>query len=110
VLDDIAFRPLLEHPAGKGAPPFIVGGAAHVELNEGARLRRIFPRRGLLTGLEANDGVAHAQRLARLHGQVAGDAVTLVEEADHGDALRHRRALKGRRSAVDARTLHAHRP
>jgi len=95
VLDDVAVWPFLEQPAGEVAAPFIVGGAAHVELDEGPGFLNIFPRRGRLACLKAHDGIAHTQRIAGLHGEVRGDAVALVEQADHGHTLRHRRALQG---------------
>jgi len=89
MLHDIAVGPVAEQPAGKDAAPLIVRAAAHVELNESAGFRDIFPRRGGLAGLQADDCIAHAQRFARLHGQVAGQAVALVEQADDGGALGH---------------------
>jgi hypothetical protein len=92
VLDDVAFRPVLEQPAGKDPAPFVVGRAAHVELHESAGFRDIFPRSRLFTGLKAHDGVADAQRFTGLHRQVAGQAVALVEKADDRDAFLHRRA------------------
>jgi hypothetical protein len=95
VLDDVAVWPFLEQPAGEVAAPFIVGGAAHVELDEGAGFLNILPGRGRLACLEAHDGVAHAQGIAGLHGEVRGDAVALVEQADHGHTLCHRRAGQG---------------
>ncbi|EPR18872.1 hypothetical protein M527_11950 [Sphingobium indicum IP26] len=95
MLHDIAVRPFAEQPAGKIAPPFIVGGAAHVQLHEGAGFLHIFPGRRGFAGLQPNDGVAHAQRFAGFHRQVGGDAVALVEQADHRHALVHRRARKG---------------
>jgi len=95
VLDDIAVGPFAEQPAGKGAPPFAVGAAAHVELHEGAGFLHIFPGRGGFARLQADDGVADAQRFARLHAEVAGQAVALVEQADDGGALGHRGAGQG---------------
>jgi hypothetical protein len=92
VLDDVAFRPFLEQPAGKIAAPLAVGRAAHVKLNERADLRRVFPGGGNFAGLQPDDGVADAQRLAGLHRQIAGQAVALVQQADHRHPLRHRGA------------------
>ncbi len=100
MLDDIAVGPFLEQPAGEVAPPFIVGGAAHVELNEGAGFLHIFPGGGRLAGLEADDRIAYAQRVAGLHREVGGDAVTLVEQADHRNAFGHGRTGQSRRIAV----------
>ncbi|AJR22895.1 hypothetical protein TZ53_03055 [Sphingobium sp. YBL2] len=100
MLHDIAVGPFPEQPAGKVAAPFIVGGAAHVELNEGAGFLHIFPGRRGFAGLQPNNGIAHAQRFARLHRQVGGDAVALVEQADHRHPLVHRRAGEGRLVAI----------
>ncbi|KKW93132.1 hypothetical protein YP76_05875 [Sphingobium chungbukense] len=100
MLDHIAVRPFPEQPAGKVAAPFIVGGAAHVELHEGAGFLNIFPGGGGFAGLEPDDGVAHAQRFAGLHLEVGGDAVALVEQADHRDPLVHRCTGQGRFVAV----------
>nr|ART40346.1 K300 [uncultured bacterium] len=110
MLNDIAFGPFLEQPAGKDAPPFPVAGAAHVQLDEGAGFGRVFPWRGRLAGLQSDDGVADAERLAGLHRQVAGQAVALVEQADHGHPLRHRRAGQaGLAAGLEARSFHPHR-
>ncbi|PNQ03218.1 hypothetical protein A8G00_12425 [Sphingobium sp. SA916] len=100
MLHDIAVGPFPEQPAGKVAAPFIVGGAAHVELNEGAGFLHIFPGRRGFAGLQPNNGIAHAQRFARFHRQVGGDAVALVEQADHRHPLVHRRAGEGRLVAI----------
>ena len=51
----------------------------------------LFPRRGFLARAQADDHLADADRLPRLQRQVTRDAVALVEQADHRDALRHRR-------------------
>jgi hypothetical protein len=50
VLDDIAFRPFLEQPAGKSTMPLIVAAFPDVELDEGACFQVFFPRRRRLTG------------------------------------------------------------
>jgi hypothetical protein len=90
VLHDIAVGPFAEQPAGKIATPFIVGGAAHVELHEGAGFLHIFPWRGGFAGLQADDRIPRAQRLAGLHFEFSGDAIALVEQADHRLPLVHR--------------------
>jgi hypothetical protein len=95
VLHDIAVGPFAEQPAGKIAPPFAVRTAAHIQLHEGAGFLHIFPWRAGFAGLQAHDCIAHAHRFARLHRQVAGQAVALVEQADHRHALRHGRAGQG---------------
>jgi hypothetical protein len=107
VLHDIAVGPVAEQPAGKGATPFIVGAGSHVELDEGAGFLDIFPGRAGFASLEADDRIADTQCFARLHRQIAGQPVALVEQADDGAALRHRRtgqhAIVGRadRAAFD---------
>lgn len=100
MLHHVAVGPFLEQPAGKVAAPFIVGGAAHVELHESAGFLHIFPGGGGFAGLQPDDRIAHAQRIARFHGEVGGDAVALVEQADPRHALRHRRAGQGACRAV----------
>ncbi|MEO8176885.1 MAG: hypothetical protein ABI626_09535 [Sphingomicrobium sp.] len=51
----------------------------------------MLPRRGGFAGAQAHHHVAHPDRLPRLERQVAYDPVALVEQAEHGDPLRHRR-------------------
>ncbi|CCW16080.1 hypothetical protein EBBID32_4110 [Sphingobium indicum BiD32] len=110
MLHDVAVGPFAEQPAGKIAPPFAIGAAADVQLHEGTGFLHIFPRRAGFAGLKPHDRVAHAQRLARLHRQIAGQAVALVEQADHSHTLRHRRAGQGGGVArPDWRALHPDR-
>lgn len=90
--DHVAIRPFLEQPAGKDAVPLVAAAVLHVELDEGAGLLLFLPWGRRLAGAQAHDRAADTQRLARLHRELAGDAVALVEQADHGDALRHGRA------------------
>jgi hypothetical protein len=71
--------------------PLIVAAFAHVELHEGTGFRGFFPRRGLLAGAQADDGIVDPKGLTRLHLERARNAVTFVENADFSDALRHRR-------------------
>jgi hypothetical protein len=68
-----------------------VVGLLDIELDERPGQRRRLPRRGRLARAQADDDIADAQRLARLHRQVADDAIALVEQSDHRDALGHRR-------------------
>ena len=89
--------------------PFLVARFEDVELHERAGFGRVFPRRGFLAGAQADDGVAGAQRFARLHGEVTGDAVALVEQADDGDALRHGGAGEGGLACLDDVARHADR-
>ncbi len=69
-------------------------GIGDVELDEGAGQLLDLPGRGGLAGAQADDDVAIADRLARLQREVLLDAVALVEQADDGDALRHRRRAR----------------
>ena len=74
------------------------GETIDIDLQESAGQLLGLPRRGRLARAQAHDHVADAQRLAGFHRQVARDAVTLVEQADHRDPLVHRRLLAhGRR-------------
>ncbi len=66
-------------------------GLEHVQLQEGTGQFLFFPRRGRLARLEAHYDVLHPHRLVRVKLEVADDAVALVEQAQHGDALGHRR-------------------
>ncbi|GLV26146.1 hypothetical protein TomTYG45_25780 [Sphingobium sp. TomTYG45] len=60
MLHDVAIRAFLKQPAREVATPFIVGGAAHVELNESPGFLNIFPGGGRLTRLQADDRIAYA--------------------------------------------------
>jgi hypothetical protein len=90
VLDRVERRRLLVEPAGKDAPELAVR-TAHVQLDEGAGQLLNLPGRGGLAGAQPHDRVADPDRLARPQGEVPRLAVTLVEEADDSDPLRHRR-------------------
>jgi len=94
MLDHVALRAFLEDPARKDAIPFVVALVLHRQLHEGAGLGRILPRRGLFAGAQAHDRAADPRGLAGLHLQIADEAVALVEQPEHRDALTHRsRAL-----------------
>ena len=67
----------------------------HVELEEGAGQLLQLPGRGRLAGAQPDDRVADPDRLAGPHGEIADDAVALVEQPNHRDPLRHRRDLGG---------------
>jgi hypothetical protein len=60
-------------------------------LDEGAGEPLRLPRSRRLAGAQPDDGVADPDRLAGLQRQVLRQAVALVEEAQHRDALAHRR-------------------
>jgi len=89
VLDDVQRRPLLVQPARKDPLPALVE-LLDIELHERAGIMFLFPGRGLLAGAQADDHVADARRLAGLELDLTGNAVALVEQAEHSDALRHR--------------------
>jgi hypothetical protein len=60
-------------------------------LDEGAGELLLFPRRGRLAGAQANDHVLPAHRLAGMERDRLRNPIALVEDAEDGDALRHRR-------------------
>ncbi|NIJ39154.1 hypothetical protein FHR22_003888 [Sphingopyxis panaciterrae] len=94
MLDHVAVGAFLEQPARKDAIPFIVALILHRQLDEGAGFRRVFPWRGRLARAQAHDSAANARRIAGLHLEIANQAVALVEQAEHRDAVGHRgRAL-----------------
>jgi hypothetical protein len=66
-----------------------------VELHEGSRQLFQLPRRSRLAGTQTDDHVLHADRLTRLEHHVPDNAVTLVQEAEHGDAISHGRDALG---------------
>jgi hypothetical protein len=61
------------------------------ELDERAGQLILFPRLGLVAGFQADDRFADVNRITGPHSQVAGQTVTLVEDADDRDPLGHRR-------------------
>jgi len=91
---------VLEQPAREHAAPLQrrIGVLALVDddLHERADLWRVFPRRGAFAGGQADHHVADAARLARLHLDIAGDVVALVQQTQRRDSLIHRRARTGR--------------
>jgi hypothetical protein len=62
-----------------------------IELDESTRQLLAFPRCGCLAGAQTDNGVADANGLAGFQRQVTRDAVTLVQEPEHRDALGHGR-------------------
>jgi len=96
VLDHIQAGRVSEQPAGEYPVPceigIGIGALANGDLDEGAGLRPRLPRRGPFARGKANDHVADAACLARLHLQILRDVVALVQQADRRDALRHRGA------------------
>jgi hypothetical protein len=63
----------------------------HVELDEGAGQLLAFPRSRRLAGAKAHNDVLPPHRLAGVKGHRLDDSVALVEDAEHGHPLRHRR-------------------
>ena len=90
MLDDVERRTFPVNPAREYPVPVLVR-ALDVDLDEGAGQFFALPRRRRLAGAQADDDVLDPDRLAGLQRQVANDAVALVEQAQHGDPLGHRR-------------------
>jgi hypothetical protein len=93
MLDDVEARRLLVEPAGEDAAESALA-LGHVDLDEGAGQLLLLVRRRRLAGAQANDQVLEAPRLARPHAELAADPVPLVEDADDGDPLGHRRGAR----------------
>jgi hypothetical protein len=109
VLDHVERRRFLVEPSRKGPAPFLVG-TLDVDLDERAGQFLFFPRRGRLAGAKADDHVLPPDRLARVQGDGLDDAVALVEDAEHGNALRHRsHRLRHGRSRLASRHLRRRR-
>ena len=64
---------------------------AHVELDEGAGQLLRLPGRRRLAVAQPHDHVADTDGLAGPEGEIALDAVALVEQAEHRDPFGHRR-------------------
>jgi hypothetical protein len=96
VLNDVERRRFLVDPAREDAVPAAVG-LLDVELEEGAGQLLLLPRSGRLARAQAHDHVLPADRLAGMQRDTLHDPVALVEDAEHGNPLRHRRhaALAG---------------
>jgi hypothetical protein len=88
VLDHVERGRFLVEPAREHPLPLPVR-PLHVDLDERAGQLLAFPRCGRLARAKSNDDVLHLHRLARLQGQVADDSVPLVEQTEHGNAIRH---------------------
>jgi hypothetical protein len=106
VLDDVERWRFLVQPAGEYSCPAFVG-ALDVDLDEGASQFLDLPRRRRLAGPQADDHVLPPRRLTGVKRDVLDDAVALVEDAEHRDALRHWRhaalASGGRRDLASGR-------
>jgi hypothetical protein len=90
VLDHVQRRRFLVQPAGEDALHFFVG-ALDVDLDERAGQLFFLPRGGGLAGAQAHEQILPARGLAGVQRDVFDDAVALVEDAEHRDALGHRR-------------------
>ena len=66
-------------------------GLAHIDLDERAGQLFGLPRSGGIAGAQPDHGVADPHRLAGVERDIAGIAIALVQHAEHGDPLRHRR-------------------
>jgi hypothetical protein len=89
VFDDVERRRFLVQPAGKDPLPLPVRPLG-VDLDERAGQLLFLPWSRGLTGAETDDHVLPARRLPRVKRHILDDAVALVEDAEHRDALRHR--------------------
>jgi len=72
----------------------------HVELDKSAGQFLFFPRRGRFAGAQAHNDILPTDRLAGVKRDVLDDPVSLVEDSEDRDTLRHRRhapfAVRGR--------------
>jgi hypothetical protein len=105
VLDSVEPRGFLVEPAREDPPEGLRARIADVDLDEGAGQLLHLPGGGRLAGAQPDDDVAGADRLARMQREFAHLAVALVEQAQHRDALRHRR---GPRRLLGDRLGHVH--
>ncbi len=93
MLDDVERRRFLEQPARED-PPELPVGAAHVQLDECAGILLDLPGGGRLAGAQPHHDIADPHRLARPQRQIPLQAIALVEQPEHGDALRHWRRAR----------------
>jgi hypothetical protein len=97
VFDHIDRWRVLEQPAGENLPPgelaFRVGALFHVNLDEGAGFRRLFPRQGAFTSCRTDHHIADPLRFTRFEQHVLRDIVPLVQQAERYYPVLHRRAI-----------------
>jgi len=65
-------------------------GLLHIDLDERAGQLLLLPRSRRFAGPKPHDNVLPSDRLPRMKRDVLDDTVALVEDAEHGGALRHR--------------------
>ena len=63
----------------------------HVDLDERSRQLFLFPRRRCFARAQAYDHVLPASRLPGMKCDILDDAISLVENSEHGDAFCHGR-------------------
>jgi hypothetical protein len=97
VLDDVERRGFLVQPAGENAVPPPVR-LLHIDLDESAGQLLLFPGSRRLAGAQPHDHIFPPDRLAGMQRNRLHDAIALVEDAEHRDALRH-----GRHAALPSR-------
>jgi len=90
MLDDVERRRFLVEPA-REHPLQAPVGSIDIKLHERSGQRLALPRGGRLARAQAHHHILDPHRLARPERDVADDPVALVEQAEHGDTLRHRR-------------------
>lgn len=82
----------------------LFAGLEHVDLDKGAGEFFVFPRRRGFAGTQAHQHILPPRGLTRPKRDVLNDAVALVEDGKHGNALRHGRYAsrvgRGRRGPV----------
>lgn len=91
MLNHIAFGTFAEHPTRKDPIPFAIALIFHDQLHKGTGFRRIFPWRGGFTRTQPHYGISDTLFGTGLHGQLCHQAIALVQQAQLGDALVHRR-------------------
>jgi hypothetical protein len=94
VLDNIQRRAFFIQPAREKPPPDPIG-LLDIDLDKRAGEFFLLPRRCVLTGAQPHNDVAQADRLPRFQRQFSRNAIAFVQQAKHGDALRHWRGALG---------------
>jgi hypothetical protein len=79
MLDDVAFGPITEQPAGKDSAPFILRIVQNQQLNKGTGLLRAFPLGSPLTRPQPHHGAPDADAFARFQRDFPYKPIALVE-------------------------------